>query len=384
MGRARPGVRAATATTIEIEFRYRGARCRERLKLAPTAANLAYAERLRGTVLNAIALGTFDYAKQFPDSKRARKLTRSPGHLLQVGAALDDWLDRKRPELEHTTTIDYERAIRLTLWPAFGRETLRGLTRVKVKTWIAEHPTLSAKRLNNVLSPLRQMLAEALDDGLIEEDPLLGLKVRRRRAPTATDDIDPFSPAEIKLILDAATGQFQNLCRFDFFSGLRTSELIALKWDDVDIVKKTVRIRTAFVRGKEKTTKTITGTRTVELLAPAVEALQAQKAHTFLEGGVVFRNPLTGKAWYSDKSIREHNWRHVLKRAGVRYRYPYQMRHTFASMLLSAGENILWVARQMGHKDPTITARRYARWLPSAAPDAGKKAEDVWRRAGGE
>lgn len=309
-------------------------------------------------------------------------LARGPGSTLLVEEALDAWLARKAPELEHTTQIDYERAIRLTLRPQFGRTPLRALTRLAVKAWIAEHPELTAKRLNNVLSPLRQMLAEALDDGLIDADPLLGLRIRRRREATK-DDIDPFTPEEIRLILATATGQFRNLCQFDFFSGLRTSELIALRWDDVDLASGHVRIRAAFVRGKRKSTKTVTGTRTVELIAPALEALQAQREHTFLAGAAVFHNPLTNAPWYSDKSIREHNWRHVLKRAGIRYRYPYQMRHTFASMLLSAGENIMWVAKQMGHKDPTITARRYARWIPSVHPDAGDKAEAVWKKAAG-
>lgn len=381
MGRASSGggVRPASDTTIEIDFRYRGVRCRERLNLAPTPRNLEYARRLRATILLEIAQRTFDYARHFPDSTRAKKLTGG-GKVVLVEDALDAWLARKRPELEHTTCIDYERAIRLTLRPAFGRTPLRELTRPAVKAWIAEHPGLTAKRLNNVLSPLRQMLAEALDDGEIDADPLLGLRIKRRREATK-DDIDPFTPAEIKLILAHSEGQFRNLCQFDFFSGLRTSELIALCWDDVDLASGVVRIRAAFVRGKRKTTKTVTGTRSVELLAPALEALQAQRAHTFLAGDAVFHNPLTNAPWYSDKSIREHNWRHVLKRAGIRYRYPYQMRHTFASMLLSAGENIMWVAKQMGHKDPTITARRYARWIPSVHPDAGDKAEAVWRKA---
>lgn len=57
---------------------------------------------------------------------------------------------------------------------------------------------------------------------------------------------------------------------------------------------------------------------------------------------------------------------------------PYQMRHTFASQALSAGENVMWVARQMGHRDWTITAKKYGRWIPSMVPDAGAKATAAW------
>ncbi|EVT73912.1 hypothetical protein X548_06685 [Stenotrophomonas maltophilia 5BA-I-2] len=80
----------------------------------------------------------------------------------------------------------------------------------------------------------------------------------------------------------------------------------------------------------------------------------------------------------SDQSIRAGEWQRALRKAGVRYRYPYQMRHTFASQALSAGENVMWVARQMGHGDWTITAKKYGRWIPSMVPDAGAKAAAVW------
>ena len=57
---------------IRIDFIYRGVRCRETLKIEPTKANLKYAERLRGEILNTISLGTFNYPDYFPDSKRAK------------------------------------------------------------------------------------------------------------------------------------------------------------------------------------------------------------------------------------------------------------------------------------------------------------------------
>lgn len=71
-------------------------------------------------------------------------------------------------------------------------------------------------------------------------------------------------------------------------------------------------------------------------------------------------------------------WTPALKKAGVRYRRPYQTRHTYASMMLSAGEHPMWVARQMGHSDWTMIARVYGRWMPSADTLAGGKAEALW------
>lgn len=62
---------------------------------------------------------------------------------------------------------------------------------------------------------------------------------------------------------------------------------------------------------------------------------------------------------YTQRPTPEDNGGAALKKAGVRYRRPYQTRHTFASMLLSAGEHPMWVAQQMGHSDWTMIAQVY-------------------------
>ena len=71
VGRKLKGVRAISESTIEIDFRYRGVRCRERIKRKPTSANVKAAARYREAILDAIERGTFDYAYTFPDSPRA-------------------------------------------------------------------------------------------------------------------------------------------------------------------------------------------------------------------------------------------------------------------------------------------------------------------------
>lgn len=382
MGRG-SGVRAATPTSIAIDFRYRGVRCRERIKLPPTPRNLRYAESLLGQIRMEIAKGDFDYAHHFPTSPRLRLFAGpAPARSATVGELLQDWLKRKAPELEHSTYVEYERTIRLQLTPRFGPVRADELTRQDVRDWAAAKPG-SAKWLNNVLSPLRQALDDAVDDGLLAANPTAGLRVRRKRLATEADDIDPFSPDEVRAIISASADPFRNLVQFGFFTGMRTSELIALRWADVDLEAGTARVRAAFVRGQRKTTKTAAGLRTIDLLPPAIEALKAQRQHTQLAGDVVFANPRTGKAWASGKAARERDWTAALRRAKVPYRYPYQMRHTFASMLLSAGENVMWVARQLGHRDWTITAKRYARWVPEVDRTAGDKAMAAWEREEG-
>lgn len=196
--------------------------------------------------------------------------------------------------------------------------------------------------------------------------------------PKEEDDVDPFSQVEMAAILDACDGQIRNLFQFAFWTGLRTSELIALRWEDVNLRAGMLSVRRAKVRKQIKAPKTKAGRRTVQLLQPALGALLAQRQHTQLLGKEIFHNPRTGEAWVGDGAIRKTAWRPTLVRAEVRYRYPYQTRHTFASTLLSAGENPVWVATMMGHKDWAMIIKVYGRWIPSVAPDAGNKVAALW------
>jgi len=156
--------------------------------------------------------------------------------------------------------------------------------------------------------------------------------------------------------------------------------------DRINAEHSTLRVQRAKtqVSDEAETTKTRSGVRDVKLLGPALDALQVQKPHTFMKGGVVFENPRTGEAWTGDQPIRHGVWVPAMRKAGVRYRRPYQTRHTYASMMLSAGESPMWVAQQMGHSDWTMIARIYGRWIPEAAPDAGQKAVKIFGQNAGQ
>jgi integrase len=192
--------------------------------------------------------------------------------------------------------------------------------------------------------------------------------------------IDPFDVDEISIILKNATPQIRNLFQFAFFSGMRTSELIALKWSDIDWGKEVIHVSRAVVEKQTKSTKTNAGIRDVVLLPPAREALQAQKSHTFLAGGPIFNNPRTDEPWETDAQIRKTAWVYVLKKSGVRYRNPYQTRHTYASMLLSEGENPWWVAEQMGHKTIEMIMRHYGKWIPDKSKKNGYQSVIDWEK----
>ncbi|MFC7515124.1 tyrosine-type recombinase/integrase [Herbaspirillum sp. GCM10030257] len=385
MGRDGTGVKAASETSIEITFTYRGKRCRERIKLAPTPANLKRAAQHRAAVMDAIVKGTFDYHVTFPDSTRAEQFVERKGEVVTVEKYLDGWLERQRSHLKASTYDGYRKTVLNHLTPEFGKLRLTELKRMHIKDWCAKQKTTS-KSIRNRLSVLRAALTEAMQDELIESNPLFGWQWKMKESISTEDDVDPFSADEQSAILAKLTGQERNLFQFAFWTGLRTSELIALQWGDVDWQRGTIEIRRALTRAaianksEGETPKTKSGRRHVKLLSPAFEAIQAQKAFTYLTDGHIFKNPRTDKHWSGDLVIRT-SWQRALKLAKVRYRRPYQTRHTFASMMLTAGESPMWVAQQMGHKDWTMIARVYGKWIKDAQPEAGNKAVSMF--AGG-
>lgn len=165
------------------------------------------------------------------------------------------------------------------------------------------------------------------------------------------------------------------------WTGLRTNELITLAWKDVDFKKRRLKVykaTTNAAKDEEKVPKTSSGNRTIQLLEPAHEALKDQRQYTRVSGGPIFVSPHTGEKWKGDSYIR-HECGKLLQRAGVWYRKPYQTRHTYASMMLSAGEHSMWVAEQMGHADWTMLARVYGKWMPDANSDSGNKAVSLFQ-----
>jgi integrase len=285
-------------------------------------------------------------------------------------------LERQKKHLKASTHDDYSKIVFNTLIPALGKLALTEIRRADVRDW-CDKQTSGNKRLGNVQSVLRAALQAAIDDDLIETNPLYGWRYARQEAPKPTDDIDPFTAEEQAIILaNCKDPQHRNLFQFAFWTGLRTSELVALEWGDIDWRRGIMRVVRAKTQAAEEaeSPKTRRGTRDVKLLSPALEALTAQKAHSFLAGGVVFLNPLYGKPWEGDQSIRSSAWVPALRKAGMRYRNPYQTRHTYASMMLTAGESPIWLAQQMGHSDTAMIFRNYGRWIETENAGSGEKA----------
>ena len=182
------------------------------------------------------------------------------------------------------------------------------------------------------------------------------------------------------------------MIQFNFWSGLRLSELIGLGWDNIDLVNWTAKINLAKVNGQFKTPKTKRAERTVELLAPAIAAIKEQQQYTYMLPPIeidvtqadiktvkkiqwrpIFLNTNTLKPHASDITIRDRFWVTHLKKAKIRYRSPKNTRHTYASQLLSTGTiSKDWIAKQMGHTSTKMIDKHYAKWISEDAPPMAK------------
>ncbi len=378
MGRGRGWKRASTSS-YQITFNYQGVKCRERIKLKPSPANDKRIARHREAILDSIGKGTFDYSVTFPESKNALKFLTVQGKAITIEHQLSEWLLSVRSSLKTSTFNDYKKIVNNQLIPEFGHLSLTELKISHVKIW-AGSMDVTAKRINNIISPLRQAFAEAYEDELIERNPLYGWSYRGRNNKKSDFVVDPLSQDEQSKLLSVLKGQALNQIQFELWTGIRPSELVALNWGDIDLESGYIRIDKAITQASDDAegTKTASGIRDIKILPPAREALIRQREHTFLKFEEVFQNPIRKERWKGDQPIRKTLWIPAIKKSGIRYRNPYQTRHTYASMMLTAGESALWVAQQMGHKDVTMIYKTYGKWIPSAVPDAGDKAAKLF------
>ena len=366
--------------TLRISFYYRNVQCRETIKLEATASNIKYVHRLRCEIINAIERGTFSYADYFPNSKFAKRFGHVPTNIT-IGELLNEFLALTKETREWSTYLGYKKVCDAHLIPNFGTIAIQDLKPAVIREWIRDL-NVTSKTVSNILTPLRAIIEQALNDENIKSNPLDKIVISKLLSKTTSKSdfkVDPFDKDEIQAILDAAhDDQIKHLFQFAFFTGLRTSELIALEWDDIDWINGVVHVSRAVVKKQVKCTKTEAGERDVLLLPPAIMALKGQKPHTFMIGKRVFHNPRTNEPWETDHQIRRTAWIHTLKKAGVRYRNPYQTRHTYASMMLSGGENIMWVAGQMGHVDTEMVMKTYGKWIPDTRVKRGYQPINNW------
>lgn len=366
MGRRGSGVEVRTAS-IRISYAINGTPFKHTLKtngvpMPPTPPNVRFAHRLAEEIRQKIRFGTFNVADYFPDSATASTAT-----VPTVADRLDLWL-RLQTDKEASTLKGYRIAI--DWWKAqLGHRLMPALVHSDILEALSTQPEWSGKTRNNKVSVMRLAMALAVRDRIITSNPLEGLEAASHQAP----EPDPFGLDEAEAIIEGLARHYSesvsNYFGSKFYTGLRTSESLAQQWGWLDTRKNVLAVSEAIVLGEHKLSTKTNKMRLVKLNSRAQDIYQSQKAHSFLHAkGWIFPDPKTNERWADDWTPREVYWRPCLKRLGIRYRSPYDTRHTYATMLLMAGVTPAFAARQMGHS-VQMFLRLYARWIDGAIND---------------
>ena len=373
---------------IAIRFTWNGKEIRPTLNLKPNAANLKHATKQRAEILVEIKAGTFSLARYFPDYKFASD-HEAPDDIsnrtLKRWAAV--WSAIAVRDLEYSTLEIYKRHLECYWLSKFGSLHPRAVTYEKIALHLAElaEPEvgkgLSRKTQNNILTPLRAVFELLCKSAGAPANPCLGIENLKIQKPKP----DPFTLSEVDAALDhirkderegAAMADYYE---FAAFAGLRPSEQIALRWEDVDLLKNEVKVHRARVMSRDKArTKTVVE-RVVELNSRAAAVLDRQRPRTQLAGGDVFINPVT-RAPYHDEQFQAREWMRALRMCGIRHRPPKELRDTSVSQALSAGAEVYYVAQQHGHSVTTML-KDYAKWIPKA--DQGRNIAAINASLGG-
>lgn len=359
----------ARGQSIRITFRWRTERHRETLDMRPTPANLKAAARIRAAIQGEIRQGVFNYAEHFPDSKTVKKLglvTTAPKPKQTFQDVAVKWLQASS-DLSAGTLKKYRSELRRYWLPEFGDRAITEIKYSDLAAYVGLINWPSPKTRNNALIPLRQVFEMAFMDDLIDTNPALKLKNQKYQK----NQPDPLTLEEVEKILEYMRSMFDeqvsNYFEFAFFTGLRTEEIIALKWSDIELnpQRLVACIQRAQTMGEEKETKT-NKIRHIDLNSRARDVLSSQKQHTFPCSEYVFNNPFTGKPWNDNgKAQRIRYWNPTLDRLGIRHRRAYETRHTYATMLLMSGTNPAYAASQMGHSIQVFFTV-YAKWINTA------------------
>jgi len=263
----------------------------------------------------------------------------------------------ERPHLKPSTRRGYEEIFSSYLIPAFGKFYVDQITEEKIARFQAEvSQKVSATRTNNIMGPLRYVLKVCTRRRLITDNPSLNVAPLREEEPK----IDPLTAGELDKALAALKPYQRPLFVCLAWTGARPDELFALRWRDVKFDRNEIHINKGRVRGNEGTPKTKSSNRVIHMFSPVKEVLRELENRTtqHMEGYVFLRK--NGQPY--DKHV-DREWRTALRKAGVRHRPAYQLRHTFISLCLQNGLQPTWVSKMVGHSTSQITFKHYARFI---------------------
>lgn len=332
---------------------------------------------------------TADTKKEALRWLRDRQAEADRGQLVEPSkVTLEEWLTRwledKRPTIEPASYHWYERRVRLHLVPVLGAVPLGKLTVEHVKEL---HKKLtkreaSASEQHKAATTLRVALKDATRQGLLARNVALDV----RKPKVAKKEMRCLDARQARAFLDACgIDRLSALYDLELDAGLRPGELFALHWPDVDFAEGAIQVRRSLedINGKLrlKATKTEKSRRRIVLTGRTVVSLLRHKERMAAEHRDVLAGPVfvdTDGGFLRLPNLRTNSFLRILKRADLPTIRLYDLRHTVATLLLTAGVNIKVVSERMGHESVEITLKYYAHCLPGMQAKAAAALESLY------
>jgi integrase len=235
--------------------------------------------------------------------------------------------------------------------------------------WLADEDEqgkrLGDRTIANATMPLRAALATAKRDGLIRHNPAQGLALPHREQ-VPEEEVKVFSREQLAAVLAMAPERHRLFFELLAATGLRVSEAIALQslhfqLEDGD---SEVCVRRAIVRGRIEPPKSKYGRREVRLQAPLAAKLRVHLATQPDQdsSALAFSNEIGGAL--DPNNLRRRVLKPLMDEVNAPWAGFHTFRHTFASLHLSQGTNLLQLSRALGHHSPAFTLTRYTHLLP--------------------
>lgn len=307
-----------------------------------------------------------------------------------LGDFLFEWVHIHSQSLKPKTGEDYERIIRAHLNPKIGKMPIAKLRAADVSKMYRElsesgganGEPLSGRTVEYIGAVLKLALAYAVDvEGIIPKNVALKVPVPKNDKKTN----EPFSPEQVRIFLaEASKHRLFAIFRLAVFTGARKGELLALKWDDLDLDNRTIVIskNRVVVRGEsvvQNSTKGGEGRRKVTLDAVTMDCLREHRKHQFeerlkagsawVESGYIFVTEFGAPINYGTPT---QLFTKIKNRVGLPDQRFHDLRHVHATQLLRAGVNLHIVAQRLGHRDPMVTATTYAHVTADQATNAAE------------
>jgi integrase len=283
--------------------------------------------------------------------------TLDTGRMTLAEYVAGTWAKAYRANLSESTRLKYGHLYDKHILPELGSLALGEITPEVIARWQAERLAAGGGTVavRGSLTLLGGILQRAVEGGHLQTNPARA--VRKATLPRRPE-VRPLAPLVVERMRSVATPRDGTLFSVLAYSGLRPGEALALQWRDIR--EQTILVERALSLGDEKDTKTAAH-RTVRLLAPLAGDLREWRLRSGRppDHALVFPSKKCGP-WTlaAYQSWRRRAFRRARDCAGISDGRPYDLRHSFASLLLHEGRSVIYVARQLGH-DARLTLSNY-------------------------